>query len=203
MNGTINVLQYWSHLRCAISCGIYRWLGSYLNNNKKVSKRVSESEPNHCQYVCRWSKRVSEFFNLRVLLSISHIEYVIVVVLLTICYVEFVLEHSPSVSICSRLFSALLSHSFLLFCPSPSPFVASVSVLCFRHFRLILSAFHIRIRPVLVSSDLAFILLLLLFGYNPYQPNPIAPRFLIVFCSLLSYDPFVPIVPICINYDKL
>ena len=40
-----------------------------------------------------------------------------------------------------------------------------------------------------MSSDLAFILLLLLFSCNPYQPNPIAPRFLIVFCSLLSYDP--------------
>ena len=57
--------------------------------------------------------------------------------------------------------------------------------------------------PFSVSSDLAFILLLLLFGYNPYQPNPIAPRFLIVFCPLLSYDPLVLIVPICINYDKL
>ena len=52
-------------------------------------------------------------------------------------------------------------------------------------------------------SDLAFMLFLLLFGYNPYQPNPIAPRFLIVFCPLLSYDLFVLIVPICINYDKL
>ena len=73
----------------------------------------------------------------------------------------------------------------------------------FRHFRLILSVFHIRIRPVLVSSDLAFMLSLLLFGYNPYQPNPIVPRFLIIFCSLLFYDLLVSIVPICINYDKL
>ena len=88
-----------------------------------------------------------------------------------------------SVSVCSRPFSALPSHSFLLFCPSPSPFVPSLSVFAFRHFRLILSVFHIRIRPVLVSSDLAFMLSLLLFGYIPYQPNPIVPRFLIIFCS--------------------
>ena len=54
------------------------------------------------------------------------------------CYVEFVLEHSPSVSVCSRPFSALLSHSFLLSYPSPSLFVPSVSVLCFRHLRPIL-----------------------------------------------------------------
>ena len=59
------------------------------------------------------------------------------------------------------------------------------------------------IKCFITKSNIAFILLLLLFGYNPYQPNPIAPRFLIVFCSLLCYDPFVPIVPICINYDKL
>ena len=96
------------------------------------------------------------------------------------CYGEFVLEHSPSVSVCSRLFSALLSYSCLLFCPSPSPFVPSVSVLC---FRLSVSSFQLSTLgsdPFLVSSNLAFILLLLLFGYNPYQPNPIAPRFLIV-----------------------
>ena len=74
------------------------------------------------------------------------------------CYVEFVLEHSLSVSVCSRPFSTLLSYSSLLFCPSPSPFVASMSILCFRLFRLILLAFHIRIRPVSVSSDLVFIL---------------------------------------------
>ena len=63
-----------------------------------------------------------------------------------------------------------------------------MSVLCFRHFCLILSAFHIRIRPVLVSSDLAFMLSLLLFGYNPYQPNPIAPRFLlssVLYCFMI------------------
>ena len=58
-----------------------------------------------------------------------------------------------------------------------------LSMFAFRHFRLILSVFHIRIRPVLVSSDLAFMLSLLLFGCNPYQPNPIVPRFLIIFCS--------------------
>ena len=56
----------------------------------------------------------------------------------TRCYVEFVLEHSPSVSVCSRPFSTLLSHSFLLSYPSPSLLVPSVSVLCFRHLRLIL-----------------------------------------------------------------
>ena len=42
--------------------------------------------------------------------------------------------------------------------------------------------------PFSVSFDLAFILFPLLFGYNPYQPNPIAPRLVIVFCPLLSYD---------------
>ena len=122
------------------------------------------------------------------------------------CYVEFVLKHSLSISIHLRPFPSVLRPSITFFptiLPFSVPFVASVPVLCFCLFRLILSAFHIRIRPGSVSSDLAFILFLLLFGYNPYQPNPIALRFLIVFCSLLSYDPFVPIVPICINYDKL
>ena len=98
------------------------------------------------------------------------------------------LHPSPSVSVCSRPFSALLSHSFLLSYPSPSLFVPSMSVLCFHHFRLILSAFHIRIRPVLVSSDLAFMQSLLLFGYNPYQPNPIVPRFLlssVLYCLMI------------------
>ena len=41
-----------------------------------------------------------------------------------------ILRPSPSVSVCSRPFSTLLSHSFLLSYPSPSPFVPSVSVLC-------------------------------------------------------------------------
>ena len=114
-----------------------------------------------------------------------------------------ILHPSLSVSVCSCLFSALLLCSFLLFCPSPSPSYCIRVRIMFPSIRLILSAFHIRIRPVSVSSDLAFMLFLLLFGYNPYQPNPIAPRFLIVFCPLLSYDPFILIVPICINYDKL
>ena len=81
---------------------------------------------------------------------------------------------SRTFSVRLRLFSALLLCSSLLFYPSPSPFVPSMSVLCFRHFRLIL-------RPVLVSFDLTFMIFLLLFGYNPYQPNSIVPRFLIIF----------------------
>ena len=119
------------------------------------------------------------------------------------CYVEFVLEHSPSVSVRLRLFLSILRPSITFF-----PTILSFSV-PFRPirvrvmFRLILSVFHIRIRLVFSEFRPRFILLPLLFGYNPYQPNPIIPRFLIIFCSLLFYDPFVPIVPICINYDKL
>ena len=98
------------------------------------------------------------------------------------CYVEFVLEHSPSVSICSHPFSALLLCSSLLFCPSPSllphPCPYYVSVLSVSSFQLSTLGSD----PFSVISDLAFILLPLLFGCNPYQPNPIAPRSLIVFC---------------------
>ena len=123
------------------------------------------------------------------------------------CYVEFVLEHSLSISVRLCLFPSVLRPS-IMFLPAilsfsvpfllhPCPYY--VSVLSVSSFQL--STLGSDLFPV--SSDLAFILFLLLFGYNPYQPNPIAPRFLIVFCSLLSYDPFVPIVPICINYDKL
>ena len=103
----------------------------------------------------------------------------------------------PSVLRPSMMFlPAILSFSipFLL---HPCPYY--VSVLSVSSFQLSTLGSD----PFSVSSDLAFILFLLLFSYNPYQPNPIAPRFLIVFCSLLSYDLFVPIVPICINYDKL
>ena len=61
---------------------------------------------------------------------------------------------------------------------APSPYYTSVSV-C-----LILSTFHIRIQSNPSKFRPRVILLLLLFGYNPYQPNPIAPRPLIVFCLL-------------------
>ena len=113
------------------------------------------------------------------------------------CYVEFVLEHSPSVSVRLRLFPSVLRPSITFFLLS-DPFSSHpLSVLCFRHFRLILSAFHIRIRPVFSEFRPRFIVFPLLFGYNPYQPNPVAPRPLIVFCLLLYY------VPLRINYDKL
>ena len=119
------------------------------------------------------------------------------------CYVEFVLDilrPSPSVPVRSPPFYYVPSYYSVLLCPlllHQCPYY--VSVLSVSSFQLSTLGSD----PFSVSSDLAFILLLLLFGYNPYQPNPIAPRFLIVFCSLLSYDPFVLIVPICINYDKL
>ena len=114
-----------------------------------------------------------------------------------------ILRPSPSVSVCSRPFSALYSvpsYYSVYLCPlllHLCPYC--VSVLSVSSFQLSTLGSD----PFLVSSDLAFILLPLLFGYNPYQPNPIAPRFLIVFCPLLSYDLCVLIVPICINYDKL
>ena len=90
------------------------------------------------------------------------------------CHVEFILEHSPSVPVCSRLFSALLFYSSyysVLLRPllsHPCPYYVSVpSVLSFQPSTL-------GFDPSSVSSDLAFILFPLLFGYNPYQPNPIA-----------------------------
>ena len=115
------------------------------------------------------------------------------------CYVEFVLEHSPSVSIRLRLFPSVL-HPSIMFLPAilsfSVPFLLHpcsyyVSVLSVSSFQLSTLGSD----PFSVSSDLAFILFLLLFGYNPYQPNPIALRFLIVFCPLLSYDPCILIVP--------
>ena len=71
--------------------------------------------------------------------------------ILTWCYVDFVLEYSPSVPVRLRLFPSVLRPSITFFPTILSfsvPFVPSVSVFAFRHFRLILSAFHIRIRPV-------------------------------------------------------
>ena len=106
---------------------------------------------------------------------------------------SFRLRPSPSVPVRSPPFYYVLPYYSVLLRP----------LLCFRFIRPILSAFHIRIRPVFSEFRPRFILLPLLFGYNPYQPNPIAPRSLIYFCSLLSYDPCILIVPICINYDKL
>ena len=116
------------------------------------------------------------------------------------CYVEFVLEHSPSVSVCSVRsppfypilpYYSVLLHPLLL---HPCPYYVSVySVSSFQLSTLGSDPFQ------WVPTSFSYYS----FGYNPYQPNPIAPRFLIVFCSLLSYDPFILIVPICINHDKL
>ena len=110
------------------------------------------------------------------------------------------LHPSPSVPIHSPPFYFILPYYSVLLHPlllHPCPYYVSVpSVPSFQPSTL-------GSDPFSVSSDLAFILFPLLFGYNPYQPNPIAPRSLIVFCLLLSYDLFVLIVPICINYDKL
>ena len=90
------------------------------------------------------------------------------------------LRPSPSVPVHSPPFYYVLPYYCILLRPLLShPCPCYVSVISISSF----SAFHIRIRPVLVSSDLAFILFILLFGYNPYQPNPIVPRFLIIFCS--------------------
>ena len=110
------------------------------------------------------------------------------------------LRRSPSVPNRSPPFYSVPSYYSVLLHPlllHPCPYC--VSVLSVSSFQLSTLGSD----PFLVSSDLTFILLPLLFSYNPYQPNPIAPRFLIVFCPLLSYDPCVLIVPICINYDKL
>ena len=99
---------------------------------------------------------------------------------------------TTSISVYSRPFPVLLHYSFLLFqslffsvpfrCVRtiPSPHHTSVSV-C-----LILSIFHIRIRSNPSEFQLRFILLPLLFGYNPYQPNPVVLRPLIVLCSVLT-----------------
>ena len=104
------------------------------------------------------------------------------------CYVEFVLEHSPSISVRLRLFPSVLRPSITFF-----PTILSFSV-PFSPIRVHVmfpsspshpfQAFHIRIRPVFSEFRPRFILLPLLFGYNPYQPNPIAPR------SLLSSVPY-------------
>ena len=126
------------------------------------------------------------------------------------CHVEFCLEHSLSVSVRLCLFPSVPRPSTLFF-PTilffsvpfccvhtfPRPYYTSVSV------RLILSAFHIRIRPDLSEFRPCFILFLLLFGYNPYQPNPVTLRPFIVFCLLLYYVPFRPYCSVMYNYDKL
>ena len=93
------------------------------------------------------------------------------------CYIEFVLEHSPSVPVRSPPFYPVPSYYSVLLRPfllHPYPYYVSVLSVSFFQLSTLGSG------PFSVSSDLAFILLLLLFGYNPYQPNPIAPRFLIV-----------------------
>ena len=94
-----------------------------------------------------------------------------------------------TIPICSPPSYSILFYYSVLLRPlllHPCPYYVSVlSVLSFQPSTL-------GSDPSSVSSDLAFILFLLLFGYNPYQPNPIAPRSLIVFCLLLSYDPFHP-----------
>ena len=74
----------------------------------------------------------------------------------------------------SILLSPLLSHP----CPC---YVSVYSVSSFQPSTLGSDQFS-------VSSNLAFMLFLLLFGYNPYQPNPIAPRFLlssVLYCHMI------------------
>ena len=123
----------------------------------------------------------------------------LVIVIYNVCHVEFLIEHSPSVSIRLRLFLSVPRPSTLFFptilffsvpfrcvCNFPYPCYTSVSV------RLILSTFHIRIRSDLSEFRPHFTLFPLLFGYNPYQPNPVAPRPLIAFSLLLYYVPFRP-----------
>ena len=101
------------------------------------------------------------------------------------CYVEFVLEHSPSVSVCSRPFSALLFCSFLLFCPSPSLLIAPVSVLCFRPICLILSAFHIRIQPVLTSLSYYFCYCSAITPISPTPSHPDLLLFSVSYCLMI------------------
>ena len=98
-----------------------------------------------------------------------------------VCHIEFYLEHSPSVSVRLRLFPSVPRPSTLFF---PTILFFSVPFRCIRTFprpyytsisvRLILSTFHIRIRSNLSEFQPRFILFPLLFGYNPYQPNPVA-----------------------------
>ena len=90
------------------------------------------------------------------------------------------LHLSPSVPVRSPPFYYVPSYYSVLLHPlllHPCPYY--VSVLSVSSFQLSTLGSD----PFSVSSDLTFILLLLLFGYNPYQPNPIVPRFLIIFCS--------------------
>ena len=87
---------------------------------------------------------------------------------------------SPSVPVRSPPFYHILSYYSVVLRPllsHPCPCLLSViSVSSFQPSTL-------GSDPFLVSSDLALMIFLLLFGYNLYQPNPIVPRFLIVFCS--------------------
>ena len=90
------------------------------------------------------------------------------------------LRPSPSVPVRSPPFYHILSYYSVLLCPLLShPYPCSLSVISVSSFQ----PSTLGSDPFLVSSDLAFMLFLLLFGYNPYQPNPIVPRFLIIFCS--------------------
>ena len=62
--------------------------------------------------------------------------------------------------------------TFLLSYPSPSLFVPSVSVLC---FRLILSAFHIRIRPVFSEFQPRLYYFRYCSAITPISPTPSHP----------------------------
>ena len=83
------------------------------------------------------------------------------------------LHPSPSVPVRSPPFYHILSYYSVLLRPLLShPYPCSLSVISVSSFQ----PSTLGSDPFLVSSDLAFMLFLLLFGYNPYQPNLLKRR---------------------------
>ena len=112
------------------------------------------------------------------------------------CYVEFVLEHSPSVPVRSPPFYPVPSYYSVLLRPfllHPYPYYVSILSVSFFQLSTLGSG------PFSVSSDLAFILLLLLFSYNPISPTPSHPVFLL----FLSFIVLWSVHPYCSDMYKL
>ena len=115
--------------------------------------------------------------------------------------------------ICSRTFSVRLRLFPSVLCPSITffPTILSFSV-PFRPIRVRVmfpsSPSHpfqpstLGSDPFSVSSDLALYYFRYCSAITPISPTPSHPvSYYLLF--LLFYDPFISIVPMCINYDKL
>ena len=120
------------------------------------------------------------------------------------CYVEFVLEHSPSVPVRSPPFYPVPSYYSVLLRPfllHPYPYYVSILSVSFFQLSTLGSG------PFSVSSDLAFILLPTSLSYyfcyclaiTPISPTPSHPVFLL----FLSFIVLWSVHPYCSDMYKL